>query len=423
MSKPFLPLELFIGLRYTRARRQNHFVSFISFASMLGIAIGVLVLITVLSVMNGFEVTLRDRMLGMLAHVTISEEDAQLASTEAQVFREKVQTYPYVKAVSTFIEKPVMLNQGDEARGVLLQAIEPEQESQVADVFKHVIAGDMQALTAGSQGIAIGAGLAKELKVELGDSLTLISPTEDILDTSELPVLQRFTIKAIFRVDMQNYDTGFAYVNLQDAQQALGMTESVTGLRLRLTDAWRAPMVAADIYNRLLNDYPSLWVGDWTHQQSNFFKALQIQKSVMFIILMLIIAVAAFNLVSTLVMVVTDKEANIAILRTLGLSPARIMGVFMVQGSLIGVVGTVLGIVFGVLLANYLETIVPWLERLLDTHFIFAEAYQISELQSKVNPSDVILIAISSLLMAIIATLYPAWRASKVQPAEALRYE
>lgn len=423
MSKPFLPLELFIGLRYTRARRQNHFVSFISLASMLGIAIGVLVLITVLSVMNGFEVTLRDRILGMLAHVTISEEDTQLDSTEAQVLRETIQAYPYVKAVSAFIEKPVMLNQGDEARGVLLQAIEPEQESQVADVFKHVEKGDMQALTAGSYGIAIGAGLAKELKVELGDSLTLISPTEDILDTTELPVLQRFTIKAIFRVDMQNYDTGFAYVNLSDAQQALGMDKAVTGLRLRLTDAWRAPSVAADIYKRLLNNYPSLWVGDWTHQQSNFFKALQIQKSVMFIILMLIIAVAAFNLVSTLVMVVTDKEANIAILRTLGLSPARIMAVFMVQGSLIGVIGTILGVVLGLLLASHLETIVPWLERLFDTHFISAEAYQISELQSKVDVADVILIALASLSMAIVATLYPAWRASKVQPAEALRYE
>jgi lipoprotein-releasing system permease protein len=423
MSKPFLPLELFIGLRYTRARRQNHFVSFISLASMLGIAIGVLVLITVLSVMNGFEVTLRDRMLGMLAHVTISEEDAQLENAQAETLRETLQSYPYVKAISAFIEKPVMLNQGDEARGVLLQAIEPSQESQVADVFKHVEKGDMQALTPGSNAIAIGAGLAKELKVDVGDSLTLISPSEDILDTSELPVLQRFTIKAIFRVDMQNYDTGFAYVNLKDAQQALGMTETVTGLRLRLTDAWRAPNVADDIYNRLLANYPSLWVGDWTHQQSNFFKALQIQKSVMFIILMLIIAVAAFNLVSTLVMVVTDKEANIAILRTLGLSPARIMGVFMVQGSLIGIIGTLIGVFLGVLLASNLETIVPWLERLLDTHFISADAYQISELQSKVNPGDVILIAICSLLMAIVATLYPAWRASKVQPAEALRYE
>lgn len=424
MSKPFLPLELFIGLRYTRACRQNHFVSFISLASMLGIAIGVLVLITVLSVMNGFEVTLRDRMLGMLAHVTISsQDDAQLDSIEAPILHSTIQTYPYVKAISAFIEKPVMLNQGDEARGVLLQAIEPEQESQVADVFKHVEKGDMQALVAGSNGIAIGAGLAKELKVELGDALTLISPTEDILDTSELPVLQRFTVKAIFRVDMQNYDTGFAYVNLKDAQQALGMGDNITGLRLRLGDAWRAPKVADDIYNRLLPEYPNLWVGDWTNQQSNFFKALQIQKSVMFIILMLIIAVAAFNLVSTLVMVVTDKEANIAILRTLGLSPARIMGVFMVQGSLIGVIGTISGIVLGVLLASNLETIVPWLERLLDTHFISAEAYQISELQSKVNPADVMLIAISSLLMAIVATLYPAWRASKVQPAEALRYE
>jgi lipoprotein-releasing system permease protein len=278
-------------------------------------------------------------------------------------------------------------------------------------------------LTAGSHGIAIGTGLAKELKVKLGDSLTLISPSEDIMDTSELPVLQRFTIKAIFRVDMQNYDTAFAYVNLKDAQDALKMGDSITGLRIRLGDAYRSLRVADDILNRMGPDFPDIWVSDWTRQQGNFFKALQIQKTVMFIILLLIIAVAAFNLVSTLVMVVTDKEADIAILRTLGLSPARIMGIFMVQGTLIGVVGTALGVVFGILLASNLETIVPWLERLFDTHFISAEAYQISELQSKVNVGDVILIAVCSLLMAVVATLYPAWRASKVQPAEALRYE
>ncbi len=423
MSKIFLPLELFVGLRYTRARRQNHFVSFISLASMIGIAIGVLVLITVLSVMNGFEVTLRDRMLGMLAHVTVSEQDAQMDVAEWQPIRDAVKTFPYVKAVSTFIEKPVMLNQSDEARGVLLQAVDPTLESQVGDVFKHVVEGDMMALTAGSHGIAIGTGLAKELKVKLGDSLTLISPSEDIMDTSELPVLQRFTIKAIFRVDMQNYDTAFAYVNLKDAQDALKMGDSITGLRIRLGDAYRSLRVADDILNRMGPDFPDIWVSDWTRQQGNFFKALQIQKTVMFIILLLIIAVAAFNLVSTLVMVVTDKEADIAILRTLGLSPARIMGIFMVQGTLIGVVGTALGVVFGILLASNLETIVPWLERLFDTHFISAEAYQISELQSKVNVGDVILIAVCSLLMAVVATLYPAWRASKVQPAEALRYE
>ncbi len=414
-------LELFIGLRYTRARRQNHFVSFISLASMLGIAIGVLVLITVLSVMNGFEHTLRDRMLGMLAHVTVSEQDAQLSDWPAE--RDKILPFPYVSGVSPFIEKPVMLNQSDEARGVLLQAITPELEAQVADVFKHVEQGDMMALTPGSFGIAIGATLAKELKVGVGDSLTLISPPEDILASSELPLLERFKVKAIFRVDMQNYDSGFAYANLQDVQQVLKLGEDITGLRIRLTDPSRAPRIADDILNRLGPEYPAIWVSDWTRQQGNFFKALQIQKTVMFIILLLIIAVAAFNLVSTLVMVVTDKEGDIAILRTLGMSPARIMGIFMVQGTLIGVIGTLLGVVLGVLLASNLESIVPWLERMFDTNFISAEAYQISELQSRINVGDIIVIAFSSLLMAICATLYPAWRASKVQPAEALRYE
>ena len=428
LSSPFQPLELFVGLRYTRARRQNRFVSFISLASMIGIAIGVLVLITVLSVMNGFEVALRDRMLSLLAHVTVSEQDAQMDSWQG--VHDTLATYPYVKAVSPFIEKPVMLTQGDEARGALLQAVDPEQESRVADVFKHVDKdadgkprGDMMAITPGSFGIVIGAGLAKELQVDVGDALTLISPSADALETGELPALQRFEIKGIFRVDMQNYDSAFAYINLHDAQEIFKLGESVTGLRLRLTDADRAPLVGEDILNRLGPEQPDLWVSDWTHQQGNFFKALQIQKNVMFIILLLIIAVAAFNLVSTLVMVVTDKEGDIAILRTLGLSPARIMKIFMVQGTLIGVIGTLMGVVLGVLLASNLEVIVPWLERLLDTHFISADAYQISELKSQVNAGDVILIAVCSLLMAIVATLYPAWRASKVQPAEALRYE
>ena len=417
----FKPLELAIGLRYLRARRQKHFISFISLASMLGIAIGVLVLITVLSVMNGFGQALRDRILGMTAHVTVSESDARLEDWRA--WAADIEQFPAVEALAPFVEQPVMLNHGDEARGALLQGIDLQAEEQVGDLFEHIESGDMAALQPGQFGIALGAELAKALQLDLGDSVTVITPAEDMLLSGSLPVLRQFTVEAIFRVDMQVYDSGFAYINLQDAQQVLERGESVTGLRLHLQDAELAPQVGNTLMRELASTYPQIWVSNWTVQQSNLFRAIQAQKSVMFIILLLIIAVAAFNLVSMLVMVVTDKRGDIAILRTLGLSPRRIMGIFMVQGSMIGVIGTLLGVILGVLLASNLETIVPWVERLLDMRFMSADAYQITELHSRVNLGDVVTIAICSLLMAMTATLYPAWRASRVEPAEALRYE
>jgi len=423
MSKMFQPMELFVGLRYTRSQRQKHFISFISLASMIGIAIGVLVLITVLSVMNGFEQTMRERIMGMLAHVTVSEHD--LGVSDWQNVQKELLDFPHVKAVSPFIEKPAMLNQGDEARAAVLQGIVPELEQNVSTVFQHVVKdkGDMMKLQPGSFNIAIGATMAKELKVDVGDALTLVSPSENALETGEMPALQRFTIVAIFRVDMQQFDTTSAYVNLEDAAKTFGMNADVTGLRMTLDDLYLAPKTAETILQRMGQAWPDMWANDWTNLNKNQFKAIQAQKSVMFIILLLIIAVAAFNLVSTLVMVVTDKEGDIAILRTLGLSSGRIMKIFMVQGTLIGVFGTLIGVVLGVLLATNLDVIVPFLERLFDTHFINADVYFISELESRVNPGDVMVIALSALFMSILATLYPAWRASKVQPAEALRYE
>lgn len=423
MSKLFHPLPLFLGLRYTRAKRQNHFVSFISLASMIGIAIGVLVLISVLSVMNGFEGAMRDRILGMLAHVTVSENDARVEDGKWQAMLKDIESQPQVKSVSTFIEKPIMLNFADEARGVLLQGVIPEQERQVASVFEHVVEGDANSLTAGSDHIMIGKKLAEELGVTINDKVMLISPSADAIQGGELPALQQFTISAIFRVDQLNYDSAFAYVHRDDAAKALEQGNDITGLRLKLHDVEQAAPFSENLGSRLALNYEDLWISNWTRQNANFFTALQMQKSVMFVILLLIIAVAAFNLVSTLVMVVTDKESDIAILRTLGLSPKGVMQAFMVQGVLIGVIGTLIGVVLGVLLATNLDVIIPWLERLFDVNFISEDVYFISDLESRVAVSDVVIIALSSLLLSILATVYPAWQASKVQPAEALRYE
>lgn len=414
----FQPIEVSIGLRYTRARRQQSFVSFISFASMIGIALGVLVLITVLSVMNGFEQAMRDRILGVVSHITLSETDAMIENWPAR--RDQVLEMEHVIAAAPFVEKQIMLNEGSSVQGAVLEGVLPEFDKDIGNVSEHMLEGSFQDLVDGEDNIILGVKLAETLSVGVGDSVTLLTPSALSETTGELPILKQFNVVGIFRVDLQQYDRGTAYVHMADAMRLFEMGDQVTGLRLTLDDLYLSREVSQSLAETSGPDY---WVSDWTRQNENFYKAIQLQKKIMFFLLGLIIAVAAFNLVSTLVMVVTDKDSDIAILRTLGMTPGSIMKVFMVQGTLIGVVGTILGVVFGVWLATNVDVIVPWLERFFDVNFISADVYGISELESKVEWSDVAMIAISALVLSMLATLYPSWKASRVQPAEALRYE
>ena len=414
----FQPLEAAIGLRYTRAKRQSSFVSFISFASMIGIALGVIVLITVLSVMNGFEQAMRDRIMGVLSHVDVSETDASIEDWRAR--REVLLKVKHVVAAAPFIEKQIMLNESDRVQGAILEGVLPEFEKLTSNIGTKLLEGSLDDLKSGEDNIIVGVKLAESLKLGVGDSVTLLTPSPEGMESGELPFLKQFNIVGIFRVDLQQYDSGTVFVHMDDAATLFEMGDTASGVRLRLDDLYKAPEVSQYIANNSGTDY---WVFDWTKRNENFFKAIQLQKTMMFFLLGLIIAVAAFNLVSTLVMVVTDKGSDIAIFRTLGMTPFSVMKVFMVQGTLIGVIGTVLGVIFGVMLAMNVDVIVPWLERLFDVNFISEDVYGISTLESRIHWGDVAIIAVSALVLSMLATLYPSWKASRVQPAEALRYE
>ncbi len=413
-----MPYELFIGLRYTRAKRRNHFISFISLISMLGIALGVAALIVVLSVMNGFQKELRARILGVASHVQISGPDNQLAdwqrvAQDALAARGVVAAAPYVNA------QGLLANEGN-VRGAVVRGIVPEREDQVADIGSHMVAGSLDRLVPGEFGIVLGSDLARALRVLPGDKVTLIAPQGLVTPAGLVPRLKQFRIVGIFEVGMFEYDSGLALVSLEDAQKLFQLGDRVSGVRLKLEDLFQSRQVARELYERLGT---GVAISDWTRSHANFFRAVEIEKRVMFIILTLIVAVAAFNIVSTLVMVVTDKQADIAILRTLGASPASIMGIFLVQGALIGVIGTLLGVAGGVALALNIDVVVPFLERLLNVQFLSKDVYYISDLPSDLQRGDVLTIGGVALVLAFLAGLYPAWRAARVRPAEALRYE
>jgi lipoprotein-releasing system permease protein len=412
------PYELLVGLRYTRAKRRNHFISFISMASMAGIGIGVLALIVVLSVMNGFQKELRARILGVASHVQISGFDGRLA--DWREIAEEARKHPDVVAAAPYVSAQGLLANQQSVQGALVRGIVPELEDQVADIGSHMKRGSLGDLKPGEFGIVLGSELAHAVGARLGEKVVLIAPQGQVTPAGILPRIKQFTVVGLFEVGMYEYDAGLALIHLQDAQKLYRLEDSVSGVRLKLKDLFAAPAVARELTRTLPGD---AFVTDWTRSHANFFRAVQIEKNVMFIILTLIVAVAAFNLVSTLVMAVTDKQPDIAILRTLGASPGSIMKIFVVQGSLIGVIGTGLGVLCGVLLALNVDVVVPAIERLFSVQFLAKDVYYISELPSDLQWDDVIAVAGISLLMSLLATLYPSWRASRVNPAEALRYE
>ncbi|KMN36475.1 MULTISPECIES: lipoprotein-releasing ABC transporter permease subunit [unclassified Chromobacterium] len=411
------PFEAFIGLRYLRAKRRNGFISFISLISIIGIALGVATLIIVLSVMNGFQKEIRGRILGVASHLEISSFDGRLEHWQqtAELGRQQ----PHVLAAAPFVSGQGLFSAYGNVRGGLLRGIEPALENKVVDVGSHMVAGKLEDLRPGEFGMALGAELARQLNVGLGDKVMLFVPQGTITPAGMLPRSKQFTVVGIFKVDMFEFDASMAMVNLRDAQVLSRLGDNVSGVRFKLDDPMLAPAVKASLRAKL----PQNLVTDWTDSNSNYFRAVQIEKRMMTIILTLIVAVAAFNLVSTLVMVVTDKQADIAILRTLGASPGSIMKIFMIQGSVAGVLGTLSGVVFGVVVALNLGVIVPVIERIIGSKILSSEVYVIDYLPSDVQWSDVSSITLISLALALLATLYPSWRAARTQPAEALRYE
>jgi lipoprotein-releasing system permease protein len=410
--------ELFVGMRYTRASRRNHFISFISLISMLGIALGVAALIVVLSVMNGFQKELRSRILGVVSHVQISGLGGQLAGWRA-IADEALQD-SRVQAAAPFVSAQAMLSSGPEARGALVQGIEPALEDKVADIGAHMVTGRLDELEPGAFRIALGAELARALGVARGDKIMLMMPRGPLTQGGALPALRQVVVSGVFNLGMFEYDSSLALLNLRDAQTLYGLGDEVSGVRLRLVDLLQSRSVAQDLVARV---EARLYVTDWTRSHANFFRAVQSQKTMMFIILLLIVAVAAFNIVATLVMIVTDKQADIAILRTLGASPGGIMKIFIVQGAFIGVVGTLAGVVGGILLALNVGVVLPAAERLLGVRVLDPSIYYISELPSDLQRADVVAIALVALALSLAATLYPSWRASRLNPADALRYE
>jgi len=410
--------ELLVGLRYTRAKRRNRFIGINSAVSMIGIAVGVWALIVVLSVMNGFQKEVRTRILSVVSHVQISGPGGMLADWKP-VARAAAEN-PHVVAAAPFVQGQAMLSAGRSVRGALIRGIEPGEEERVADFARHMRAGSLDALQPGEFGVVLGADLARALGTIPGDKVALVAPQGTVTPAGVIPRLKQFTVVGLFEAGIVDADAGLALVNLRDAQTLYQMGGAVTGVRLKLDDLFEARAVARELTGRLPQD---AFASDWTRSHANFFRAVEIEKRMMFLILALIILVAAINIISTLVVAVADKQADIAILRTLGAAPGSIMQVFVVQGMLIGVVGTLIGVVTGIVTALNIDVIVPAIESTFNIKFLSKDVYLIPDLPSDLQSADVIAVALLGLGLSLVATLYPSWRASRVNPAEALRYE
>ncbi|MFZ3126947.1 MAG: lipoprotein-releasing ABC transporter permease subunit [Rhodoferax sp.] len=416
-----IPYELIVGWRYTRAgrtTRRNGFISFISGVSMLGIALGVAALIIVLSVMNGFQKEVRDRMLGVVSHIEVYAASGQ-ALPDVALTLSQVRAHPQVVGAAPFIAAQALLARGEDMKGVMVRGIDPALEHEVTDLAAGAQSAVLAQLAPGGFGVVLGAELARSLGVRAGDKVTLVAPSGQVTPAGVVPRLKQMTVVGTFDSGHYEYDSAMAFVHVEDAARIFRL-EGPSGVRLKLRDLHQARQVADELSRSLSGE---LYIRDWTRQNRTWFAAVQVEKRMMFIILTLIVAVAAFNLVSTLVMTVTDKRADIAILRTLGASPGSIMGIFVVQGAMVGVIGTLAGLLLGLGVAFNIDVIVPALEHALGASFLPKDIYLISRMPSDPQQADIVPIAVIALLMAFVATLYPSWRASRVNPAEALRYE
>ena len=414
----FQPLELFIGSRYLRAKRRNHFISFISLISVLGIALSIIVLITVLSVMNGFQHEVKHRILGMTSHATALEMTGTLR--DWQDLQGKLKGNAEIKGSAPYVQAQGMVVSGRRLTGAMFNGVDPALEGNVSRIGELVQDGDLGVLHAGEYGILLGEDLAAYLRVGTGDKVSVLTPEATVTPAGIMPRLRRFTVVGIYSVGVPQYDRNTAVMHIEDAKLLFRLGDAVSGLRLRFEDLFDAPAVTQGLRVQLGDDY---WVTDWTQQNSQFFRALRIEKIMMAIILSLLVLIAAFNIVSALVMVVTEKQSDIAILRTLGVTPKGIMSIFVIQGTVIGAVGTVLGAIFGLLLASNLEGIVGRVESYFGMKFLSDNIYPINDLPSKIDSVDVVLVCTLAFVLTVLATIYPAWKASRTQPAEALRYE
>ncbi|HEV8333609.1 MAG TPA: lipoprotein-releasing ABC transporter permease subunit [Steroidobacteraceae bacterium] len=411
--------EFLIGRRYLRASRGNRFVSFISTISMAGLAIGVAVLIVVLSVMNGFEREVRERILSLTSHASITAYSSRLSDWQDAAAR--VRGNSSVVAAAPFIEdQALLIGSGAKTSGAIVTGVLPAEERNVTAVADKVVAGSFEALQPGEYGIVLGTELAKALGVTLGQRVVLVTSLRTTTPAGVMPRMRAFQVVGLFSAGMFEFDRNLAYVHIGDAARLYRMGDDVSGLRLKLTDLFAAPHIVRDLARSLGGAY---YIDDWTRKHANFFRSIQLTKSALFLILLLVVGVAAFNIVSTLVMVVKDKRSDIAILRTLGASPRSVLSIFLTQGVAIGVIGTLAGVLLGVLISWNLESLIHGLETLLGLHFLDAKVYYISDLPARVEWSDVLKISLTAFGLCCLSTLYPSWRAARTQPAQSLRHE